>query len=602
MELLYRDSESTVEAEILSELSPNIPWALINRFSTLVRESGSEGEREAARYIINQLQELGIPYQVYEPELYLSVPVAASIQFGDRRLRAKAMSFSVSTGADGIAGEITYIRATAPEGSSPLGGHIQYASPSGGEIDVEHKIVLLEGYGFEGAAYHFEKLGARGIVYINPGNNIHWGISTTIWGAPDLDNAHRQPQIPIVAINRPDGETLKAQARDHETEVTIFTELKEGWFPCPVIVAEIEGQDEPDRFMLVHGHYDSWAVGVGDNAVGDATLLELARVFHKHRGNLARSVKVAWWPGHSTGRYAGSTWFADTFGLELAKNCIAQLDIDSPGCRWATEYYDISWMKEVEDFCVRAIRDTTGKQATGGRPLQAGDYSFNNIGITGFFLLLSSIPKEVLQEKGYYPVGGCGGNIGWHTEDDTLELADQDNLMRDLQVYAVAVQRIVNATIFPFDFRKVAQEFHVTLQEYANQAATHISFAPVFDALAVLTAELDGFYQEAQKLAARPIRDPHVRALNNAQLGLARILIPINFTRHGRFRTEPAVSIQPLPDLAPALEIGNATGHKQHVIRTHLQRGINRVAWSFESASDVVRTARNNYAANRDER
>ena len=37
---------------------------------------------------------------------------------------------------------------------------------------------------------------------------------------------------------------------------------------------------------------------------------------------------------------------------------------------------------------------------------------------------------------GYYPVGGCGANIAWHTENDTLEIADKDNLMRDLRVYA----------------------------------------------------------------------------------------------------------------------------------------------------------------------
>ena len=65
--------------------------------------------------------------------------------------------------------------------------------------------------------------------------------------------------------------------------------------------------------MLVHGHYDSWDVGVGDNATGDATLLEIARVLWKNREKLKRSVRIAWWPGHSTGRYAGSTWFADTF-------------------------------------------------------------------------------------------------------------------------------------------------------------------------------------------------------------------------------------------------------------------------------------------------
>ena len=96
--------------------------------------------------------------------------------------------------------------------------------------------------------------------------------------------------------------------------------------------------DDPDEFLLVHGHYDSWYVGIGDNATGDATLLELARVLHANRGRLKRSVRIAWWPGHSTGRYAGSTWYADTFADDLDEWCIGHLNIDSPGCVGATAY------------------------------------------------------------------------------------------------------------------------------------------------------------------------------------------------------------------------------------------------------------------------
>ena len=39
-----------------------------------------------------------------------------------------------------------------------------------------------------------------------------------------------------------------------------------------ISVATIPGAKDKDKFVLVHGHYDSWDVGVGDNATGDATL------------------------------------------------------------------------------------------------------------------------------------------------------------------------------------------------------------------------------------------------------------------------------------------------------------------------------------------
>ncbi len=85
--------------------------------------------------------------------------------------------------------------------------------------------------------------------------------------------------------------------------------------------------------------------------------------------------------------------------------------------------------------------------------------------------------------------------------------------------------------------------------------------------------------------------DPNVRAYNDAILELGRILIPINYTRQGRFRTEPAVRIPPLPDLEPATRLSDASGHQRHVIRTHLVRGVNRVTWAFESAAKAAQRA-----------
>ena len=343
--------------------------------------------------------------------------------------------------------------------------------------------------------------------------------------------------------------------------------------------------------MLVHGHVDSWSVGIGDNAVGNATLLELARVFQNNSGQMSRSLRVAWWSGHSTGRYGASTWFADEFGLDLARNCVAQMNIDSPGCRWATEYYDVTMMTEAQDFAIQTIKDATGKSATGARPHQAGDYSFNNIGISGLFMLLSSMPRELIAEKGYYAVGGCGSNIAWHTENDTLEIADKDNLMRDLRVYAAALQRLLNNPLHPYDFRNLTAEFKETLDTYAEAAGTDADFGPAYAALADLNAALDGLHAQSAALADSAVDDPSVRAYNDAMLAMARELVLINFTRQGRFRNEPAVRVPQLPDLAPAMDLAGADHHMRRVTRTHLVRGVNRVAWAFESSANIARAA-----------
>ena len=87
-----------------------------------------------------------------------------------------------------------------------------------------------------------------------------------------------------------------------EQLVVFSTNLDTQWRPIPILVAEIKGSALPEEFVLVHGHHDGWHYGVGDNAVGNATLLEMARVFKRHEGELKRSVRFAWWSGHSHGR------------------------------------------------------------------------------------------------------------------------------------------------------------------------------------------------------------------------------------------------------------------------------------------------------------
>ncbi len=586
MQALYEAKQADLENRLLDSMASDEPWSLIERFTTLVRESSSDDERTAFNYIGDRLSALGVPHTMHMPELFLSVPVSASLLAGGKSYRAKTPGFSISTPAGGISGEAILIEGFA------AGRSVDFFdfSPTT-EVDVAGKIVVVDGFGGPPPVWYFQNKGAKGAIFINPGVDIHWGICTTIWGAPDLDNHHRQPTIPVVSINRPDGEELLAQMESGALEVTLHAELKEGWIECPCLVAEIKGNVEPERFVLVHGHLDSWDVGIGDNAVGDATLLELARIYHNNRDSMARSLRVAWWSGHSTGRYGASTWYADAFGLDLARNCVAQMNIDSPGCRWATEYYDVTMMTEAQDFAIQAIKDATGKTATGARPHQAGDYSFNNVGISSLFMLLSSMPRELIKEKGYYGVGGCGSNIAWHTENDQLEIADKDNLMRDLRVYAASLQRLLNNPLHPFDFRNLTAEFKETLDTYAAAAGDDANFAPAYDALADLNGALDGLYAETAGLADAAVDDPRVRAYNDALLGMARELVLINYTRQGRFRNEPAVRVPHLPDLAPAMDLAGADHHMRRVTRTHLVRGVNRVAWAFESSANIARAA-----------
>ena len=578
-----------VEKVLLEEINKEVPSAVLDKFSTLVRESGSEDEKKAAEFLVNYLKEWGVPHKVHTPRLYLSLPRKASLQVispVQKEVRVKTPSFSISTGDRWIEGELVFVSTGYAKGINDIFG-TEIDENIG---DIEGKIVLTEGFPMPGKVGEFTEMGVKAAIFISPGKHIHEGICTTIWGSPDLDNINNEPKIPVMAISKPDGEELVKLCGEGKVEVKFQTQLEKGWYSCPLIDIFIEGTEEPEKYVLLHGHLDSWHVGIGDNATGNAALLEMARIFHKYRDKLKRSLRIAIWPGHSYGRYAGSTWFADVFGLDLEENCIAQVNCDSPGCRWATSYEHIMWMSETNEFCVEVVRDAVGQKASGTRPLRAGDYSFNNIGITSFFMLSSTMPEELLKEKGYYPVGGCGGNIEWHTEDDLLDVADLDILVKDIKVYITAVFRVINSAIYPFNFVNTADEFIKTIKSYNEAAGEHFDFSVALKEAEALRSSLVRFYEEIKGLKEKDVNDPQVKEANRKIRKLARILVPINYSRNGKFRHDPALNVPPLPDIAPAANLQKLEkgSHKYYVLQTHLTRGQNRVAWALREARELV--------------
>lgn len=569
----------------LADVSLDEPWSLIERFTTLKREHPDD-VRTACDEIVARLRRHGVPVEVHDPEIFLSLPGSATVAFGGATFRAKPMAMSAAH-PGGLEAPLAYVPARYARGADEL---FSRNLLGGEELDLRGRLVVTEGFGMPGKVSHFEARGAVGMIAVNPGRNAHWGICTTIWGTPDLRDLPRKPKIAVVAVNNPDGLQLIEAARQG-ARATLTAEMTEGWFRSPIPVATITGSEEPGPFVLLHGHYDSWDYGIGDNAVGDATLLEVARVLWRHRDRLKRSVRIAWWPGHSTGRYAGSTWFADRFALDLYEDCIAQVNCDSPGCRWATEYRNISWMEETEPFAQGVIRAVTGQDSHGERPHQAGDYSFNNIGVSSFFMLLSTMPDALREEKGYYGVGGCGANIEWHTEEDLIHIADRAILLKDMRIYVAAAMGAANATIAPFDFRRTLRGFEATLERYQAAAGPAFDFTPARAAIGELDAALRDLGELAVDLAGEPVTSEPVRRVNRAIRRLARLLVPVNYTRGPAFFHDPAESIPALPDLSVALEVESTPPGRLGFLLTHLTRGQNRLVAALRDARRVVQDA-----------
>ncbi|MDH3734514.1 MAG: M28 family metallopeptidase [Gemmatimonadota bacterium] len=580
----FDPGSSALEADLMQHVGFDDGWAMLETFSSLVRESGSEDEHVAGTYIASELERLGVDFDMHEPELYLSLPRESWVETGGERLTAKPPSFAVPTPAEGLEARLVYVPSAKATGQRDL-----FASrPESDLPDLLGAIVLTDGYAMPASVARFEAAGAVGQIYINPGQNVHWGICTPIWGTPTMDDLARKPGTPVIAINKPDGERLRSMLEGGDARVRIKVALDEGWYPCKLPVAKIRGASE--EFMLVHGHYDSWDVGIGDNGVGDATLLELARIFNQAE-RLERSLWIAWWPGHSTGRYGGSTWFADEFALDLRKRCIGAINIDSPGCWHATEYDDVMWMAETGTLCQSAILDTTGKRAHRLRPLRAGDYSFNQIGLTSFYMLLSNIPAAERATLGFYPTGGCGGNIAWHTEDDLMDVAERSNLERDLKVYVASIARVLDAHVLPYDFRATVDELADHLGDYEVAADGLFDLSRLKDELGELGSALAYLYDW---LGASEARAEEAAEINGLFVELSRILVPVGYAEGGQFEHDPALPRVPIPRLARIarlVEVRDEDPELLPFLQNELRRAANHVANAFYEATRAVERA-----------
>ena len=269
------------------------PAALIERFGTLVRESGTPDEQTGGAFIVERLRALGIPVQLHTPELYLSTRrrrSCGSCRTATAVRRQSAVgrppSRSTPTVRRWSASCATCRRGTpaAPPPVRPAkgGGRGPRASIRSRAGSCSPRVLDA---GLGGA---FERRGAIAQIYIHPGRTST-KASAPRSGArrpPSRCRASRRCRSSASTIRtaRPDRATCSAAGPRVGQDVAARR-----LDACLLPVAEIRGREDPDEFLLVHGHYDSWYEGIGDNATGDAALLELARVLWALRGRLKRT-------------------------------------------------------------------------------------------------------------------------------------------------------------------------------------------------------------------------------------------------------------------------------------------------------------------------
>jgi hypothetical protein len=200
----------------------------------------------------------------------------------------------------------------------------------------------------------------------------------------------------------------------------------------------------------------------------------------------------------------------------------------------------------------------------------------------------SMMPASEIEKRGWHRVGGCGGNIAWHTEDDTLEIADKGVLCKDIALYLEAVLTFANAEVLPFDFSAAVRELSTAVDGYVKAAGKRLDLGAVSSALGQLAQKIDAFHKS---VAENKIGS---RAANEVMRELSRALVPLNYARYGRYEQDPAVTLPPVPLLSIAADLDTYDKDTIGFALATLLRGRNAALDAIDRADAAVTRAMTN--------
>ncbi|HYE80693.1 MAG TPA: M28 family peptidase [Clostridia bacterium] len=560
----------------MENVAEHIKWLTEN---TPFRLSGYGQDKIAAEYVWGRLKQYGLDADIQEFYSYVSRQVSSELRviYPDTAIIDSIPCCHIaSTAPEGIETELVYIGAGAYE---------DYA-----DKDVKGKVVLLT-VSYSPAtpekARIAKDMGAEGIIAMNWGNDesvIANRALKSVWGNPTTKTFGDIPQIAGLGITRKSGEYLKGLCSKNGTvKIRYKAVATREWKKLYQPVGIIRGRLEPEKFILVGGHLDAWQPGVTCNATGNAAMLEIARLFSKHKDKLNRSICFAFFNGHEVAEAAGSTWLLDNYWEDFRDNCIAYMNIDSPGLK-GTELFESKVSREVSGFIEKIEKEALKVPLKMSYLTKIGDQSFFGLGVTSL-ASRSSYTQEYIRAAN-------GASLGFwnHTKEDNYEKYDVDKLKMDIEINMIDLESIVNCGILPFDYT-VNLEYILDKLNFIKDESKDIL---KLDKLISKTEELKNGIEKLNSITSSSEPDNHVKKINEVLMKLSRYLTAPFYTNCDRYSQDPyglTILSKPVPALYRAIELSkleeNCTDY--FLLQTELIRNRNRISDAIEASLSTVK-------------
>ena len=291
------------------------------------------------------------------------------------------------------------------------------------------------------------------------------------------------------------------------------------WSTRPLydVIATIPGSVAKDQWIMYGNHHDAWVNGASDPVSGASVLLETARtlsVLRKQGWQPKRTIMLALWDGEEYG-LLGSTEWVEKHMDELDRKAAVYINSDSSG----RGPFIAGGSASLEPFIAEVLRDVTDPATSKNLLDAARDRRTPAVAIAGgapeprereFHLeSLGSGSDYVafLDHAGIASLnlGFAAGDGVYHSVYDTpawyQQFSDGDRTYSKTltQVMSIALLRLADAPVLPFDFGALSSSVTRWIEEIRKQLPrgnTKVDLRPISAQLMRLSAAAKAYDEE----------------------------------------------------------------------------------------------------------